>query len=363
MKKQHHIIPAVFLLVCFCITGCRIALPDQLYSDNSFSDSGTAAISNSPYELVTTNDEILAKLLKSMQNNETTCTFYVPEESMIHADLWLKQMVGIKELQCEYRIAADGFNVFVTMKYWDNYAIVNAYRTGNISVLNERQHTLYNRYMAILNSETSAAKQPWENALAIHDYLVNHITYILNENSEHYAYDALITGQAVCSGYTECFQTFMDLLGIECMPISGTAGDEPHIWNLLKLDDEWYHVDVTWDDPINGDGTVEHTYFNITDSDIEKDHQWDTSNYPAAAGRKFAYYAIANYPVISSQAELDNYLLKQLQSSAALCEFIVIGNVDLKTAVEHCNITVSYSNNLIQRNGYSLYSVRFKYNF
>lgn len=42
----------------------------------------------------------------------------------------------------------------------------------------------------------------------------------------------------------------MDMLGIENGTVSGEAGDEQHIWNTVKLDDQWYHVDVTWDDPI-----------------------------------------------------------------------------------------------------------------
>ena len=46
----------------------------------------------------------------------------------------------------------------------------------------------------------------------------------------------MINGEAVCSGYTESFKTFMDMLGIENYTISGKAGNEQHIWNAVLLD-------------------------------------------------------------------------------------------------------------------------------
>ena len=42
----------------------------------------------------------------------------------------------------------------------------------------------------------------------------------------------MINGEAVCSGYTESFKTFMDMLGIENYTISGKAGNE-HIYGML----------------------------------------------------------------------------------------------------------------------------------
>ena len=60
----------------------------------------------------------------------------------------------------------------------------------------------------------------------------------------------------------------MDMLGIENGTVSGEAGDEQHIWNTVKLDDQWYHVDVTWDDPIGSSFEyTDHSYFNITAKD------------------------------------------------------------------------------------------------
>lgn len=55
--------------------------------------------------------------------------------------------------------------------------------------------------------------------------------------------------------------------------ISGKAGNEQHIWNVVKSDDDWYALDVTWDDPVGGSQEyIDHSYFNISDSDMAIDH-------------------------------------------------------------------------------------------
>ncbi len=45
------------------------------------------------------------------------------------------------------------------------------------------------------------------------------------------------------------------------------------MWNLVKIDGKWYHLDCTWDDGY-GD-TYFYGYYNLTDKQIEKDHTWD----------------------------------------------------------------------------------------
>ena len=75
-----------------------------------------------------------------------------------------------------------------------------------------------------------------------------------------------------------------------------------HAWNKIKLDGEWYHVDVTWEDPImNGDpengygyGNLRNEYINITDSKMAKDHRW-TAKEPACKATKYGRSAVSKY--------------------------------------------------------------------
>ena len=57
----------------------------------------------------------------------------------------------------------------------------------------------------------------------------------------------------------------MKLLGIDCVVVKGEANNKYHNWNKVKLDDDnWYCVDVTWDDPIDA-GPMNY-YFCVSDS-------------------------------------------------------------------------------------------------
>ena len=79
----------------------------------------------------------------------------------------------------------------------------------------------------------------------------------------------------------------MDALGIPCVIIHSTQNGE-HAWDVVQLDGEWYHVDVTFDGSYNG--VPSYSYFNVPDS-IKDDGSWpwDHSEIPAANGTKYCY--------------------------------------------------------------------------
>ena len=66
------------------------------------------------------------------------------------------------------------------------------------------------------------------------------------------------------------------MTGIECEIVTGSGRGESHAWNLVKMEDGWYHVDVTWDDPIpDVEGKVSYLYFLKNDAYMAKDHVWN----------------------------------------------------------------------------------------
>ena len=82
-------------------------------------------------------------------------------------------------------------------------------------------------------------------------------------------------------------------LGIECGYVTGKArnsdGIGNHAWNYIKLDDGYYMVDVTWDDPIGGDDSIcSRKYFCLTSEMMEKDHFADSEQWvPECKGKKY----------------------------------------------------------------------------
>lgn len=180
----------------------------------------------------------------------------------------------------------------------DNYYVEKAYLDGEaIPDDREKAKELYAVCERILESFGSKKKKAYTKEKKIHDYIVSRTAYGYPEenpdaDSDAYsAYGALVLGKAVCNGYAQAMKLLCDLAGVTCDMVTGTADGESHAWNLVKLGEHWYHVDATWDDPEPDKALrVLYTYFNVDDTQMKRDHKWDTSRYQAADGQTQNYY-------------------------------------------------------------------------
>jgi hypothetical protein len=120
---------------------------------------------------------------------------------------------------------------------------------------------------------------------AVHDYMVTTYKYDVNFESglygnETYTFYGLLKNKTgVCQAYAELFYLFMCYEGIECYFVSGWADDGTgvygsHLWNVVYVDDGYYHIDVTFDDPVPDGGEISYKYFLKTSEEITKDHTW-----------------------------------------------------------------------------------------
>ena len=118
----------------------------------------------------------------------------------------------------------------------------------------------------------------------VHDYLVDNVEYdsSISKPNIYDIYGALVRKESVCEGYARSFKYLMDELNIPCTLVIGTATNsqgqtENHAWNYVQINNNWYAVDTTWDDPIIiGNGTVsesmKYRYFLKGSSEINADH-------------------------------------------------------------------------------------------
>ncbi|QVK09042.1 MAG6410 family transglutaminase-related lipoprotein [Mycoplasma mycoides] len=97
----------------------------------------------------------------------------------------------------------------------------------------------------------------WMTKNVKYDYDLTNGPILKNQN----AHSALVLRYTVCTGYAKGFKLILDELGIPCRFIEGETSRETratkHAWNLVQLDNEWYHVDTT------SDRTGTHTGFNF----------------------------------------------------------------------------------------------------
>lgn len=111
----------------------------------------------------------------------------------------------------------------------------------------------------------------------IHDWIANNCQYVDGLS----AYDVFMTGKAVCQGYAGAFYKLATAAGMKCRIIRGKTYSngtfEWHAWNLVKVDGKWYHLDVTWDDPVGEKDTVIYDFFLRGSAFFDKSHRCDAA--------------------------------------------------------------------------------------
>ena len=119
-------------------------------------------------------------------------------------------------------------------------------------------------------------KSDYEISLILHDRICDAVKYNLNSQHNQTVVSSLALGETVCAGYSRAYQMMLQMLGIPCFYVVGTAdngaGIGAHGWNLVQLDGEWYYTDVTWDDQNDNGGSVYYAYLNNTYEQFSRDH-------------------------------------------------------------------------------------------
>ena len=127
--------------------------------------------------------------------------------------------------------------------------IQRAYSKEYINTINKEVDKIYDE---IIDNNLSNE----ENIKKIHDYIINNTKYDTlrsDQNIKKYhsdiAYGPLFEGYAICGGYTDLMQLFLEKLNLKSYRVSS----HDHIWNAVEINNKWYHIDLTWDDPVTED--------------------------------------------------------------------------------------------------------------
>lgn len=120
-----------------------------------------------------------------------------------------------------------------------------------------------------------------EIVLEIHDYIISTYAYAVNGDIERFSRAGVLLSDGVgqCQAYSELFVCLCLLSGVEAEVITGHStfghNEVGHAWNLVKIGSSWYHVDVTWDDPVpDVKGMIRYDYFLKGDFSLRESHEW-----------------------------------------------------------------------------------------
>lgn len=196
----------------------------------------------------------------------------------------------------------------------------------------------------------------FEKEIKIIEYLVENIDYdyenLLNdtiENESYTIYGALIKHKAVCAGYASAFDVMCRAVGIESKIITGSAiNNTNHAWNQVKIDGDWYNVDVTFEDPIVNNSTknnygfnkLRNQYINRTNFEFLKDHIWDNAENAIATDYgpdRVRYYLLTGKE--DNKMTLDDYRKMLFNQTKPVVERVKNGyNISFELNKELVNI-------------------------
>lgn len=207
-----------------------------------------------------------------LNNGWDKFTFYCPDEYVTCAE-------DVKALANEsdfittinnYVSPYNSYSKYNTLIIGQNEVLLTVdklYTNDEILLINEE----IERIISELEIDRTNVKQ--KDIKKIHDYLIKNVTY--DEEYEegdvvttsNKATGALVDKVALCSGYTDTFALFMDKLGIKNFKIS----TDNHVWNVIYFNDQWLHVDVTWDDDEVNNKTTYYFFLIDTEDLLDKD--------------------------------------------------------------------------------------------
>lgn len=144
---------------------------------------------------------------------------------------------------------------------------------------------------------------------AAHDFIVLSAEYSKEtEGSQYSPYTLLTENKGVCQAYALVLYRMLEMLGFEVQYVPGKVGEQLHAWVLVKLDNEWYHIDVTWDDPLpDRKGEVRYNYFLVSDRQLAQDHSWDYASFPAATSEAYIDFHRTSKVEVLTKPILDSY--------------------------------------------------------
>ena len=166
---------------------------------------------------------------------------------------------------------------FVDFSVWNVTEFMGIHKIAPTYMYDERQcdtinakaEALYRRF-APLEGEYFLRK--------VHNYFVRTVSYDETEKGKtpllenHSLVGSVINGRGVCEGISFAFDFLLKRKGFDCTVVMGMCEGEGHMWNVVCLNGNNYHIDVTNDITQTGSCFDKPCYFYylITDDAMRK---------------------------------------------------------------------------------------------
>lgn len=178
--------------------------------------------------------------------------------------------------------------------FWVNGYVFTRYTKGGelVSLEFSPKYTMNKQERQKIQEQIDSVVEQWFAGISINDtdYQKAKYVYELLALNTEYAEDAeesqniisvFLGRQTVCQGYACAVQYMLEQLGVDSAIVSGKALGEPHAWNLICLDGEYYYMDATWGNNgyRNKEGVetsfIDYNYMAMTTAEMQMGHEPD----------------------------------------------------------------------------------------
>lgn len=251
------------------------------------------------------------------------------EQTLFPADLELTADEYCQLYQMIYDSEHSVFYISTQMRYTTNVStkkvvacqFVYIYTQDEIKTMQKK----IDEAAAAIIGEITEEMTAYDIIKLFYDKLAGEVIYDETAPNLRDIYGSLVNKKAVCGGYAKAFSYLCDKVGIESLTITGDFGETPHMWNMVKLDGEWYHVDATAGyvkNPVVP--YVRYDYFCTNDEIIAKSRTvYEQSyTYPKAEAMKYNYY-VYNGLVADSIESAEKLLMDGIVAAAKNGEGVI----------------------------------------
>lgn len=234
----------------------------------------------------TTTQDILNIFYTAINSGVEDFTFYCPEE-YTQCINEVKKLANNQELLSHINNFVHPYNGFNHIEtQYDSLGKVSihvdkSYSKEEIGEISKKVDEVSKQLIVETDSQIN-------NIRRIHDYIINQSIYDSDRSDYNMttyksdiAYGPLIQGYGICGGYTDAMQLFLEKLNIKNYKISS----KQHVWNAVYINNQWLHLDLTWDDPVTstGENILDHKFFLIDTNTLltleQTEHQFNTNIY------------------------------------------------------------------------------------
>ena len=198
----------------------------------------------------------------------------------------------------------------------------------------------------------------YEQIKYVYETLIDQAEYQEDSPQNQNIRSVFLEGKTVCMGYSKAAQYLLNRMGIFCTLVTGTVtGEKPssHAWNLVKIGEQYYYMDVTWGNPgylnpVENDAYISYSYLCCNWDTLAPTHvPDDTIPLPSCEDDSYNYYKNKGrwydsfdwdqiYQVIQSDlvqgAEMTELRFAGEESYATATEALVDGNL-IQEAVQN----------------------------